>query len=270
MVDGIGTHMDALTLCIAQVRRQLLHGQQLLWCKPDLVVGPRAIRDGAAEHPVYAVAAQIAVAPRILPSNTAIHIQSGTADQRNPATLRLSRPGSLQCLADIPGLGELVFVPVAPPEARLRDGIDDLTKRLHVLPLWSQAFAVATTRIGSKAIHLCYDLLHAGVLQGSDLVHGIATEGEVVCRAEPTDFLEHPGDLFQRHSLVGATHRPAMLAGGGAAHDFDVHPKLHHFTCHQYDSFLLLPAMAIVKGVWGNTSPVMEHSTDDRCGGARA
>src|SRR5260370_35363833 len=94
-----------------------------------------------------------------------MHIKIGTADQRNLATLRLSRPGSLQCLADIPGLGELVFVPVAPPEARLWDGIDALTKRLHVLPLWSRGFAVATPRIGRQPTHLWENLRCRGALQ---------------------------------------------------------------------------------------------------------
>ncbi len=56
---------------------------------------------------------------------------------------------------------------------------------------------------------------------GRDLVHGTATHCQMVCVAEAAHFLEHPGDIRERHSLIGASHGPAMLAGGRTAHDLD-------------------------------------------------
>lgn len=73
--------MDALALCIAETGSKFLDWQQLLSRKPELVVGRHAIRYGAVQHLVNAIATQIAVELNVLPSKTSIYIKIGTADQ---------------------------------------------------------------------------------------------------------------------------------------------------------------------------------------------
>ena len=75
--------MDSLALCIAETRRKFLDWRQLLPRKPELVVGRWTIGHCTAEHFIDAIAWQIAIAHNILSSHASIHIEIGTADQRD-------------------------------------------------------------------------------------------------------------------------------------------------------------------------------------------
>ena len=60
------------------------------------------------------------------------------------------------------------FVPEAPPERRLWDGVKLLDERLHILPFRSQRLAIAATCIRQKTIEARDDLLYADLLQIRD------------------------------------------------------------------------------------------------------
>src|SRR5712692_520423 len=107
-----GGLMEALALGVSEACCHFLDRQQLLWCKPEFLVGTGAVCHGAVEHFVYPIALEIAIALAILASITAIDIQVGTADQPDQPQDWLNGPGSRQGLLDKPGLGVQHFPPV--------------------------------------------------------------------------------------------------------------------------------------------------------------
>ncbi len=147
--------MDALALCITEVRCKLLDGQYPLPGKPDLVVGRLTRGHCTAKHFVDTIVVQVAIALGILSSIPKIYIETGTADQGDLMTITLGvGPGPCSCLLDIPGLGVLLWqlAPERSPIARFWNGIQLLDEWLDIPPLRSQGFGTAATRIGGKVI----------------------------------------------------------------------------------------------------------------------
>ena len=81
--------MDALAPGIAEVCCKLLDGRYLHIREPDFIVRKRASNHSPAEHFIDPVAAQVAVAIRILPGKTVIHIQVRATDEAGHITIRL-------------------------------------------------------------------------------------------------------------------------------------------------------------------------------------
>jgi hypothetical protein len=69
---------------------------------------------------------------------------------------------------------------------------------------------------------------------GGQLVHRVGAKAEPVVVAEPVGLLQHPGDVVDRHRLVGDTLGPAVAAHGGAAHHLDLQPELDGHRGRQY------------------------------------
>src|SRR5260370_40830033 len=101
MAHGVGS-METLALGVSEARCHLLDRQQLLPCKPEFFAGTGAVRYGAAEHFVCAIASQIAVALAILAGITAIDIQVGTANQPDRPLYCLGAAGPHQQRAGKP------------------------------------------------------------------------------------------------------------------------------------------------------------------------
>jgi len=74
---------------------------------------------------------------------------------------------------------------------------------------------------------------------GGHLMHRVGAKAEPVLVAEPVGLLQHPGDVTERHRLVGDALRPAVPAHRGAAHHLDLQIELGDHRGHQYPTELV-------------------------------